>query len=43
MMEEDVIPSLKEIFEAQEDLSDIELVFQDNKVSKAVMLNVNWH
>lgn len=32
MMEEDVIPSLKAILEAQEDLSDIELVFQDNKV-----------
>ncbi|XP_019460219.1 PREDICTED: uncharacterized protein LOC109359970 [Lupinus angustifolius] len=32
MMEEDVIPSLKAIFEAQEDLSDIELVFQDNKL-----------
>lgn len=38
MMEEDVIPSLKAIFEAQEDLSDIELVFQDNKVSNAAML-----
>ncbi|CAL0318075.1 unnamed protein product [Lupinus luteus] len=32
MMEEDVIPSLKAIFEAQEDLSDIELFFQDNKL-----------
>lgn len=34
MMEEDVIPSLKAILEAQQDISDIELVFQDNKVSK---------
>ena len=38
MMEEDVIPALKAIFEAQEDLSDIELVFKDNKVSNATML-----
>ncbi|KAK7389856.1 hypothetical protein VNO78_25152 [Psophocarpus tetragonolobus] len=30
MMEEDVIPSLKAIFEAQEDFSNIELVFKDN-------------
>jgi len=35
MMEEDVIPSLKAIFEAQEDLSNIELVFKDNRVSNA--------
>lgn len=34
MMEEDVIPSLKSIFEAQEDFSNIELVFKDNKVSQ---------
>lgn len=34
MMEEDVIPSLKAIFEAQEDFSNIELVFKDNKVSQ---------
>ncbi|KAJ7950619.1 Glyceraldehyde-3-phosphate dehydrogenase A [Quillaja saponaria] len=32
MMEEDVIPSLKGILEAQEDLTDIELTFQDNKL-----------
>lgn len=32
MMEEDVIPSLKAILEAQDDLSNIELSFQDNKV-----------
>ncbi|CAJ1950327.1 unnamed protein product [Sphenostylis stenocarpa] len=31
MMEDDVIPSLKAIFEAQEDFSNIELVFKDNK------------
>lgn len=33
MMEEDVIPSLKSILEAQADISDIELSFQDNRVS----------
>ncbi|XP_044466668.1 uncharacterized protein LOC123196668 [Mangifera indica] len=32
MMEEDVIPSLKAVLEAQEDLSNIELSFQDNKL-----------
>ena len=32
MMEEDVIPSLKSILEAEDDLSDIELSFQDNRV-----------
>lgn len=39
MMEEDVIPSLKAIFEAQEDLSDIELVFQDNKLEGSFIKN----
>jgi ribosome assembly protein YihI (activator of Der GTPase) len=38
MMEEDVIPSLKAILEAQQDLSDLQLVFQDNKVSNVAML-----
>lgn len=38
MMEEDVIPSLKTILESNKDLSDIELVFQDNKVSNIAML-----
>lgn len=33
LMEEDVIPSLKAILEAQPDLSEIELSFQDNRVS----------
>ncbi|KAL9670121.1 hypothetical protein QQ045_007672 [Rhodiola kirilowii] len=33
MMEEDVIPALKSILEAQKDITDIELSFQDNKVS----------
>ncbi|KAK4270054.1 hypothetical protein QN277_023140 [Acacia crassicarpa] len=32
MMEEDVIPALKAILEAQQDISDIELVYQDNKL-----------
>ncbi|XP_059659940.1 uncharacterized protein LOC132306540 isoform X2 [Cornus florida] len=32
MMEEDVIPSLKTILETQDDLSEIELSFQDNRL-----------
>ncbi|GMN28334.1 hypothetical protein TIFTF001_002011 [Ficus carica] len=32
MMEEDVIPSLRSIFEAQDDLTDIQLSFQDNRL-----------
>lgn len=32
MMEEDIIPSLKTILEAQEDISQLELSFQENKV-----------
>lgn len=32
MMEEDVIPPLRAILEAQDDISDIELSFQDNKL-----------
>ena len=32
MMEEDIIPALKAILEAQEDITDIELSFEDNKV-----------
>lgn len=33
LMEEDVIPSLTSILEAQEDLSQIELSYKDNTVS----------
>lgn len=33
-MQEDVIPSLKSTLESQEDLSEIELSFQDNRVSE---------
>lgn len=33
MMEEDVIPSLKSILEAQDDISELELLFNDNKAS----------
>lgn len=33
MMEQDVIPPLKAILEAQQDISEIELSFEDNKVS----------
>nr|XP_043636504.1 uncharacterized protein LOC122607563 [Erigeron canadensis] len=32
MMEEDVIPSLRSILEAQEDIKELELVFEDNKL-----------
>ncbi|RHN39785.1 hypothetical protein MtrunA17_Chr8g0347631 [Medicago truncatula] len=41
MMEEDVIPSLKAILEAQQDLSDIELVFQDNKLEGSFLKKGN--
>ncbi|KAI4354027.1 hypothetical protein L6164_002928 [Bauhinia variegata] len=41
MMEEDVIPSLKTILEAQEDISDIELIFQDNKLEGSFLKNGN--
>jgi len=33
MMEEDVIPPLQDILESQDDISDIDLSFQDDKVS----------
>lgn len=32
MMEEDVIPSLRSTLEAQEDITDLELTFQDNRL-----------
>lgn len=32
MMEEDIIPSLRSILEAQEDISELELSFQDDRV-----------
>lgn len=32
LMEEDVIPSLKSILEAQDDISELELSFKDNRV-----------
>jgi ribosome assembly protein YihI (activator of Der GTPase) len=34
LMQEDVIPSLKSTLESQEDLSEIELFFQENRVSQ---------
>ena len=47
LMAEDVIPSLKTILEAQDDLSEIELSFQDNKVSALfshlIHLSHKWH
>ncbi|XP_054781489.1 uncharacterized protein LOC129288778 [Prosopis cineraria] len=43
MMEEDVIPSLKAILEAQQDISDIELVFQDNKLEGSFLKQGNPH
>lgn len=33
MMEEDVIPPLKAILESQDDISEIDLSYQDDKVS----------
>lgn len=33
MMEEDVIPSLKSILQAQDDITQLELSFNDNKVT----------
>ncbi|KAG9448817.1 hypothetical protein H6P81_008782 [Aristolochia fimbriata] len=39
MMEEDVIPSLKAILEAQDDLTEIELSFQDNKLEGSFVKN----
>ncbi|XP_028756734.1 uncharacterized protein LOC114715986 isoform X2 [Neltuma alba] len=41
MMEEDVIPSLKAILEAQQDISDIELAFQDNKLEGSFLKQGN--
>lgn len=35
MMEEEVIPALKKTLEAQEDISDIDISFQDKKVSES--------
>lgn len=39
MMEEDVIPSLKATLEAQEDLSQIELSFEDNRLEGSFLKN----
>ncbi|KAL2336132.1 hypothetical protein Fmac_010578 [Flemingia macrophylla] len=41
MMEEDVIPALKTIFEAQEDFSNIELIFKDNKLEGSFLKKGN--
>ncbi|KAH9793937.1 hypothetical protein WN944_011228 [Citrus x changshan-huyou] len=41
LMEEDVIPSLKAILEAQDDLSNIELCFKDNKLEGSFMKKGN--
>ncbi|XP_027335123.1 uncharacterized protein LOC113849419 isoform X2 [Abrus precatorius] len=41
LMEEEVIPSLKAIFEAQEDFSNIELVFKDNKLEGSFLKEGN--
>lgn len=41
LMEEDVIPQLREIFEAQEDLSEIELTFQDNRLDGSFLKKGN--
>ncbi|XP_010272525.1 PREDICTED: uncharacterized protein LOC104608283 [Nelumbo nucifera] len=39
LMEEDVIPALKTILEAQDDLSEIELFFRDNKLEGSFLKN----
>ncbi|XP_068638645.1 uncharacterized protein [Aristolochia californica] len=39
LMEEDVIPPLKAILEAQDDLTEIELSFQDNKLEGSFLKN----
>lgn len=41
MMEEDVIPSLRATFEAQQDITEIEIFFQDNKVSFPIPFHVH--
>ncbi|CAM8984927.1 unnamed protein product [Rhodiola kirilowii] len=43
MMEEDVIPALKSILEAQTDITDIELSFQDNKLEGSFQQNGTPH
>lgn len=46
MMEEDVIPSLRSILETQEDISELELFFEDNKVKSLhfiVIILLNEH
>lgn len=37
LMEEDVIPSLKAILEADEDITELELSFQDNRVRLVIL------
>ncbi|XP_042421568.1 uncharacterized protein LOC122009440 [Zingiber officinale] len=39
MMEEEVIPALKETLEAQEDITDIEISFQDNRLEGSFLKN----
>ncbi|KAF5446524.1 hypothetical protein F2P56_032144 [Juglans regia] len=41
MMEEDVIPSLKAIFEAQDDISELELSFHDNRLEGSFLKEGN--
>ncbi|KAK4374937.1 hypothetical protein RND71_005614 [Anisodus tanguticus] len=41
MMEEDVIPSLKAILEAQDDISELELSFNDNKLEGSFLKKGN--
>ncbi|OWM62705.1 uncharacterized protein LOC116214256 isoform X2 [Punica granatum] len=43
LMEEEVIPQLKEILQAQEDLSEIELTFQDNRLEGSFLKKGNPH
>lgn len=39
MMEEDVIPSLRATLEAQEDISQIEISFQENRVTSLIQIH----
>ncbi|XP_048328001.1 uncharacterized protein LOC107415808 isoform X2 [Ziziphus jujuba] len=41
MMEEDVIPSLRSILEAQQDISELELSFQDNRLEGSFLKKGN--
>ncbi|XP_038713539.1 uncharacterized protein LOC120007413 isoform X2 [Tripterygium wilfordii] len=43
MMEEDIIPALRTILEAQDDISELELSFQDNRLDGSFLKNGNCY